>query len=152
MIGCAWGVVRVATEEDLREAWMILGHAYDPPIWARMEDYDGYLAKVAALATTLLLKMDGQVAGGISFYDNDAGTGRAFITQVMVSPVFQGRGIGTRLIAECEAECLAKGMKVLGLEVRRDNDGAKRLYERIGFHVCGGTETGWLMEKHLGQF
>ena len=149
MIGCVEEIVRVAAEDDLREAWAILGRAYEPPIWVRMEDYDGYLAKVASHATTLLLKIDGLVAGGISFYDNDDDTGRGFITQVMTAPEFQGRGVGTRLIAECEAECLANGMVTIGLEVRRDNDGAKRLYERCGFTVCGKTETGWLMGKDL---
>lgn len=150
MIGNIEEIVRVTSEDDLREAWAVLGLAYEPPIWERMEDYDGYLAKVASFATTLLLKFDGHVAGGISFYNNDRGTGRAFITQVMVSPVFQGLGIGTRLIAACEAECTASGMRMVGLEVHCDNHGAKRLYERCGFAVCGETETGWLMEKGLG--
>lgn len=149
-MGGGWEVSRVADEVGLREAWAVLGLAYEPPIWERMEDYYGYLAKVASLATTLLLKIDGRVAGGISFYNNDTASGRAFITQLMVSPAFQGRGIGARLIAECEAECAASGMRMVGLEVRCDNHGAKRLYERCGFAVCGETETGWLMEKGLG--
>ena len=70
-MGGGWEVSRVADEAGLREAWAVLGLAYEPPIWERMEDYDGYLAKVASLATTLLLKIDGRVAGGISFYNND---------------------------------------------------------------------------------
>ena len=148
-MGGGWEVSRVADEAGLREAWAVLGFAFEPPLWERMEDYDGYLAKVASLAITLVLKIDGRVAGGISFYANDTVGYRAFITQVMVSPLFQGRGIGTRLIAACEAECVANGMGMVGLEVRRDNHGAKRLYERCGFAVCGETETGWLMEKTL---
>lgn len=149
-MGEDWKVQRSESESDLREAWAILGCAYEPPLWERMDDYDGYVAKVACLATTLVIRFDGEIAGGISFYDNDAESGRAFITQVMVAPCFQGRGVGTRLIAECEDECLAHGMKALGLEVRRDNRGAKRLYERCGFLVCGETQSGWLMEKPLG--
>lgn len=129
----------------------VLGRAYEPLIWERVEGYDDYLAKVACFATTLIFKIVGEIAGGISFCDNDAETKRGFISQVMTMPEFQGRGVGTRLFAECEAECLRKGMSVLGLEVRRDNDSAKRLYERCGFAVCGKTETGWLMEKPLGR-
>lgn len=146
-----WEIFRVAGEAELREAWSVLGYAYDPPIWEVMAGYDAYLAKVARLATTLVVAIDGQVAGGISFYDNDKGGKRAFITQVLTAPEFQGRGVGTRLLAVCEAECLGRGMRTLGLEVRRDNHGARRLYERCGFEVCGNTETGWLMEKSLGQ-
>lgn len=146
-----WEVSRVSTEAGLREAWAVLGRAYEPPIWERMSDYDAYLAKVAGLATTLVIKIDGETAGGISFYDNDAATKRGFITQVMTAPGFQGRGVGTRLLAECEAECARHGIETLGLEVRRNNHGARRLYERCGFAVCGKTETGWLMDKPLGQ-
>lgn len=146
-----WEISRVATEAGLREAWAVLGRAYEPPIWERMEAYDDYLAKVASFATTLIFKIDGEIAGGISFYDNDAEARRGFITQVMTAPEFQGRGVGTKLLARCEDECAGQGMETLGLEVRCDNDGARRLYERCGFTVCGKTETGWLMEKPLGQ-
>lgn len=144
-----WNISRVASETELRAAWLVLGRAYEPPIWEGMADYDGYVAKVSALATTLLLTIDGQMAGGVSFYDNDAEARRGFVTQVMVAPEFQGRGVGTRLLAECEAECLGQGMETLGLEVHRDNHGARRLYERCGFSVCGRTDAGWLMEKPL---
>lgn len=146
-----WEISKVATEAGLREAWAVLGRAYEPPIWERMESYDAYLAKVAGLATTLAVEIDGEIAGGISFYDNDDDAKRGFITQVMTAPEFQGLGVGTRLLAECEAECVRKSMETLGLEVRRDNDGARRLYERCGFEICGKTETGWLMEKPLSQ-
>lgn len=146
-----WEIFRVVSESELRDAWSILGRAYKPPIWERMAGYDAYVAKVAGFATTLLVKIDGQIAGGISFYDNDIVTKRGFITQVMTAPEFQGRGVGTRLLAECQSECLKQGMTTLGLEVRRDNHGARRLYEGCGFAVCGKTETGWLMEKPLGR-
>lgn len=149
MIG--WETARISTKAELRETWSILGYAYYPPIWERVDAYDTYLSKVASLATTLVVKIDGQVAGGISFYDNDVKTKCGFITQLITAPRFQGRGVGTKLLAECEVECKRRGMKKLCLEVRRGNEDARRLYERCGFRVCGKTETGWLMKKPLGQ-
>lgn len=149
MSDSTWTISRVASETELREAWAILGQAYEPPMWKRMSDYDAYVAKVAKHATTLLISSENRIAGGISFYANDTASGKGFITQVMVSSLFQGQGLGTRLLKQCEVECKAHGMKALGLEVRRDNLRAKKLYEHIGFKICGETKGGWLMEKPL---
>jgi ribosomal protein S18 acetylase RimI-like enzyme len=45
----------------------------------------------------------------------------------------QGRGVGTRLIAEAERHAAACHAPVLGLAVGPDNTGARRLYRRLGY-------------------
>jgi ribosomal protein S18 acetylase RimI-like enzyme len=45
----------------------------------------------------------------------------------------QGRGVGTRLIAEAERQAAASQAPVLGLAVGPDNAGARRLYRRLGY-------------------
>ena len=135
---------------ELREAWSTLGHAYEPPIWDRMPDYDAYLNKVATNAINLALREPrGRIVANISFYANDLVSRAAFITQVIVDPSWQGHGLGTRLLAMCEARCVSLGMRSLRLEVRRDNEGAYRLYCRAGFNKYGETTNGYLMEKCL---
>lgn len=140
---------RLTGEPALREAWTVLGRAYEPPLWERMGDYDGYVAKVAANAVTLVAESGGGVLGGVSFYANDAEGGEGFITQLMVAPGAQGMGLGTRLVAECEVFCREAGMRTLALEVRADNDGARHLYERLGFAEFGRTSRGSLMRKAI---
>lgn len=51
----------------------------------------------------------------------------------------RGRGIGKSLLAAVEAEARAMGCCKLTLEVRGDNDNARRLYDKFGFDA-GGPE------------
>jgi ribosomal protein S18 acetylase RimI-like enzyme len=56
-----------------------------------------------------------------------------------VSKDCQGQGVGRSLIEAVEAKALSLGCGKLTLEVREDNDGAQRLYRRLGF---GNSEVG----------
>lgn len=49
----------------------------------------------------------------------------------------RGRGVGTALLAAAEEGATGRGCVSLRLEVRADNDGARRLYERSGYVVVG---------------
>lgn len=49
----------------------------------------------------------------------------------------RGRGIGDRLVAAVEQAARRAGRKRLRLEVRADNAGAQRLYERRGYRRIG---------------
>ncbi|OUO85655.1 hypothetical protein B5F44_13560 [Gordonibacter urolithinfaciens] len=141
----------VQSREELSAAWDVLGAAYDPPLRERVGDYEAYVDKVSRSAVTILCIEGCSVLGGISFYANNENSGAAFVTQAMVSPEEQGRGIGTMLFAACERESLERGMVAVALEVRRDNEGARRLYERLGYRKAGRTERGFLMSKTLGS-
>lgn len=50
-----------------------------------------------------------------------------------VRPDSQGRGVGGALLTAVLAEARRRGAAVMLLEVRADNPGAQRLYERYGF-------------------
>ena len=52
-----------------------------------------------------------------------------------VLPALQNLGIGTRLIAAVEDLLQKRGYKIVELGVEKDNPGAKRLYERLGYRV-----------------
>lgn len=75
------------------------------------------------------------------------------VMRVGVMPSFQSRGIGTRLLEAAMSQTLQTI-----LCVRKDNLGAIRLYQRMGFHIVGETGQGelcsWVMstsaEKRTG--
>ena len=58
------------------------------------------------------------------------------INNVAVRPAYRGRGLGTALMQHVLAESSRLGAHRATLEVRSSNEGARRLYERLGFRVA----------------
>ena len=59
------------------------------------------------------------------------------ITNVAVHPNHRRRGLGLAVVEALVREARERGLEQISLEVRRSNEAAIRLYERIGFSVAG---------------
>ena len=59
------------------------------------------------------------------------------INNVAILPGLRGQGIGTALMTRVFAEARRLGARRATLEVRTSNEGARRLYERLGFYAAG---------------
>src|SRR3989442_5486200 len=59
------------------------------------------------------------------------------INTLAVMPAHRGTGAGTTLLREILREGARMGARRATLEVRRSNEAARRLYERLGFSVAG---------------
>jgi ribosomal protein S18 acetylase RimI-like enzyme len=59
--------------------------------------------------------------------------GTWYVNALAVFPAYSGLGIGTRLIAECEAMALENGYRTLTIQAFEQNLGAVRLYRRLGY-------------------
>ncbi|MHB8634711.1 MAG: GNAT family N-acetyltransferase [Thermoplasmatota archaeon] len=57
----------------------------------------------------------------------------AFLDELFVAPPHRNRGWGTALVAACEREAEARGVRALHLEVDFSNGAGKRLYLRLGY-------------------
>jgi len=58
-----------------------------------------------------------------------------YIEHLAVLPEKRGQGIGKQLIEFAENQARAKGLKRVTLSVEVENEGARRLYERLGFQT-----------------
>src|SRR5581483_1530618 len=58
-----------------------------------------------------------------------------FLEIVYVRPEARGRGVGVELIREVARRAQEAGAEMLELEVLESNDGARRLYDRLGFRT-----------------
>jgi ribosomal protein S18 acetylase RimI-like enzyme len=67
------------------------------------------------------------------------------LADIALLPDERGSGLGSALIRELQAEA-ARSSLPLRLHVARGNAGAARLYERLGFAVCGDTGSHLRME------
>lgn len=94
------------------------------------------------------------------------GTRRAYFYSFRVHPQWRRRGVGSYLLQHLEEDLRQRGFRMLTLTVEKNNEAARRLYERHGYHVVGtemvnrhtnkvngrwqeAEELAWRMEKQL---
>lgn len=77
----------------------------------------------------------------------------AYIYGFRVRPQFRGQGIGTQLLLKAENDLIQRGFRRISLNVARDNQAARRLYERFGYQVVGAEPGIWsyIDEKGIRQ-
>lgn len=81
-----------------------------------------------------IFEQDGKAAGygQLSLtYSNEAGGVCVWLEEIYVRPDFQGKGLGSEFLNFVKNEY--KKAARLRLEIEPDNDGARQLYERMGF-------------------
>lgn len=107
-------------------------------------------------SAAMLLASLGEIVCGyvLLFFRRNSNVARIYSLGIGLE--HHGRGFGARLLHECENVARARGCDVLRLEVRRDNQRAIALYERVGFCRIGERpnyysdgETAFRYEKNL---
>ncbi|HET9947543.1 MAG TPA: GNAT family N-acetyltransferase [Longimicrobiales bacterium] len=105
--------------------------AYTDAMRARCEAYDG---------TILVAEVDGTVVGFVGIAANvpndelDEPQGSyALVTDLAVTAVYRGQGIGRALLAAAEEHAISVGADELRIAVLADNLGAWSLYASVGF-------------------
>ena len=70
---------------------------------------------------------------------------RIRVIDIALLPQYRGAGLGTAVLQALQAEA-QQAEKPLQLSVRRENMGARRLYERLGFITTDASDTHYAME------
>ena len=60
---------------------------------------------------------------------------------------YRGLGIGTEMMKEAEVQSRRLGLKLITLEVFATNQGAIRLYKRLGYDIVGKIPKGFLKDN-----
>ena len=107
-----------------------LGWRYDP----------AHILRAMRRRETVVLAASGRptyVAGSrpalAGFAIMDFGDERAHLVLLAVQPVLRRRGIGRRLVDWLMESAIAAGMASVHLELRADNEAARRFYRALGF-------------------
>ena len=122
------------------------------PIRAGRIHLEEMARKFASFGTVIELIEDEERIGFAAFYHNDRKLRRAFLSMIVILPEYQGKGYGSRLLAEVEHECVDDEMKILAVEVRTDNERAIKFYETRGFAVVNAlSDIKVILEKELDK-
>lgn len=130
--------VRVCTASDLE---VLLSSAASNHV-ARRHHLDQWDLQAAGQATYLVAWRGDEPAGRgtvlcTSKYQ-DVTNALGSVPEINALEAFtQGQGIGSDLISGAEDVARRNGSQLLGIAVETDNDGAKRLYERLGYSDWG---------------
>ncbi|SHJ60550.1 ribosomal protein S18-alanine N-acetyltransferase [Parasporobacterium paucivorans] len=122
--------VRKMTTDDIPEVAQIEKQCFHQP-WSAEEILRTYQS-VTSLFT--VAEEGRKVVGYVGMYlVPDEG----YIINVAVSPLFRKKGVATQLIAQILEDAKEEGVQNVSLEVRKSNQEAIRLYEKIGFESVG---------------
>ena len=122
--------IRALTLGDLNDIEDIEHRSYDTP-WSRSM-FAGELAKPASLC---LGAFEGEQLAGYLIVSRYVDAWH--IMNIAVSPDFRRHGIATALLERLFELTEDRSQRGYTLEVRVSNDGAIRLYERLGFTARG---------------
>ena len=138
-----WRIATVADDDAVVSMCMAL-NADDPgPVPVKPEQVLRTLAKLReepARGCAMVCEADGLVVGYallISFWSNEMGGEVCNIDELYVDKRYRGRGLATELVEGLARgeESLWRGQPVaLALEVSPQNERARALYARLGFH------------------
>jgi len=137
-----------------RDAWTL--SRLDRKCFQPIDAYDWltYLGLCLWPSVVALKAASGGEIIGFVASDRRRRHGHAIIVTLSVDPAWRRRGLGERLMHECEARI---DLPRVRLQVRKSNTPAIHLYLKLGYTVLGAlpryygdSEDGYLMEKARG--
>ncbi len=95
----------------------------------------------------------GQIFIQLEMFDDSypGGHKRAYLYSLRVMDAFQKQGIGTALVREAEFILMERHYQSVSIAAAKDNEGARRLYERLGFRVFTEDAGRWHYVDHEGH-
>jgi len=78
------------------------------------------------------------------------GIHRAYVFAFRIKPLWRNMGIGTNLMDHIENDLQQRDYQYVTLNVAKENPGALRLYQRLGYTIIGSQPGIWSFKDHTG--
>jgi len=129
--------VRMAQPEDLQDVLDLDALCFPLP-WVKGPEI---LAPALNTSPCFVVAAFGGELVGYAFVTGHQSGRRFHLVRIAVAPVYQGRGVGVRLLADIVDYCASRNAELLTLNTQADNYQAQRLYEWFGFTRTGDRQT-----------
>ena len=136
--------IRRATNADVAALVALENRVFDSDR-LRARQWRQHVASPRATVLVAVTARDTLLGAAIVFFHRGRDIARLY--SLAVAPEARGRGVGERLLVDAERDAARRGSRRMRLEVRRDNVGARRLYDLRGFHVLG-ERPGYYEDGH----
>lgn len=127
---------------------LLLTYLQKTPLSKEIE-IENYADKVFKYATIFVARQDNNIIGINIVYFNDYENKRGYITYIYLNEDYRGQGLGGRLLNTAIEYGRKCGFTSIALEVRKDNNKAKLLYEKNGFIIYQDVGKSYYMNKYL---
>jgi ribosomal-protein-alanine N-acetyltransferase len=127
-----WTIEPLSAQVDI-DAILAIEHASFTNPWTR-EMYQSELQHDGVSFFSIARSRDGEAIGFCAVWRV---VDEIHINNLAVLPAYRRQGIGRALLDRVLSDAAADGATRALLEVRRSNEPARRLYERLGFTVAG---------------
>lgn len=138
--------LRTATEADLPALYEVHRSTmfdYVNTVWGWVEeDQERRFRDYFCNAHLQVITTDSKDIGFLDLVESED---EFYVSNIEIAPAYQGKGIGTTIMESVIAQARRKALPVK-LQVLKVNQGAKRLYQRLGFVVWNETPTHYLMK------
>ncbi|MDH3364812.1 MAG: GNAT family N-acetyltransferase [Thermoplasmata archaeon] len=124
-------IIRRFTPSDVRPVMEVvkasLGETYPPSLYLTLHNIwqDGFL----------VMEEDGRLVAFVAAVESEKRIARILMLAVLRE--YRGRSLGSILMKELSARCIANDIHTVKLEVRKSNKIAIAFYERLGFAITG---------------
>ena len=128
-------IIRRFSPSDIRPVMEIvrssLGETYPPSLYLTLHNIwgDGFL----------VLEDSDRIVAFVAAVESEKRIARVLMLAVLRE--YRGRSLGSMLMNELYARCIANEIHSMKLEVRKSNKAALAFYERQGFSVTGEIEN-----------
>lgn len=123
-------LIEKMSENDLEEVTAIERRAFTDPWSKRAFQYD----LKSDYAKPIVARFENHIAGYACLY---LAADEMMIGNIAVSPDFQQRGIGSKMMEYIVDLAVNQSISQIALEVRESNQAARSLYLRFGFEITG---------------
>ncbi|MBN2554976.1 MAG: GNAT family N-acetyltransferase [Anaerolineales bacterium] len=125
------GRMRAMQSEDL-DILTRLDHRAFEPIWRHSLDAMRRALEQAAFAS--VIELDGELLG---YQISTSSMFGAHLARVAIDPAWQGKGMGTALVADTIHTLHGQGYTRISVNTQADNYPSQKLYEQLGFQRTG---------------
>lgn len=122
-----------ASFEELLQFYEKNANMFIPSLNSQVDNLYEYVNKLKKSATFFEAYNDNTLVGLIAVYLNNYETKVAFISSVIVSVDYQGKGISNILLKSAIETAISKSFIRIKLEVFKNNTKALNLYKKFGF-------------------
>lgn len=139
--------LRRVTEEDKPWLFELKVDAYRDVVERQFGSWDESLQRRIFEASwkplsSRIISVDGTDVGLLVVEDREE---ELWLAEIQLGRSARGRGLGSRIIQDLLDRARAGG-KPLRLNVLRENYGARRLYQSLGFSEIGATDAHYVMQ------